>query len=300
MVSFKKLLSESFDQWSKHDCSSLGAALSYYAVLSLAPLLTIAVAIAGLAFRKEDLQTRIMGQVTGLMGQSGASAFGEMFGHATSLKANSAAIAVGFIVLLFSASGVFTELRTALNVIWDVKPKKSGWRQLVQEEFFSFAMVLGIGFLLLVSLVASTALAGLSKVVGAQPPGPVAHVLNALVSIIVTTLLFAFIYRVVPEQTLPWGRLWPGSFATAVLFTAGKFLLALYLTRAGVGSVYGAAGSLVVLLVWLYYSALIFLFGAEFTRVYACERDGVCLNIAQDGSTAAGHQQDNKPVPLAS
>ena len=187
------------------------------------------------------------------MGPSGAGAFREMLGHTQSLGANSAAIAIGLIVVLFSASAVFNELRTALNTIWDVKPKQSGWREMVREEFFSFAMVVGIGFLLLISLVASTAWAGLSRITGAPPAGPLAHGLNAIVSIFVITLLFGFIYRVVPEQTLPWRHLWPGSFATAVLFTAGKFLLALYLTKAGVGSVYGAAGSLVVLLVWLYY-----------------------------------------------
>jgi membrane protein len=298
MSDIKKLLSQSFEQWSKHNSSSLGAALAYYGILSLAPLLTIVVAIAGLAFHKETLQNRIVSQVSMLMGPSGASAFREMLVHTKSLEANSAAIAIGLLVLLVSASGVFSELRTALNIIWDVKTKQSGWRELVKEKFFSFAMVLGIGFLLLVSLVASTALAGFSKVIGARPPSPFAHGLNAIVSIVVITLLFAVIYRVVPEQTLPWRRLWPGSFATAVLFTGGKFLLALYLTRAGVGSVYGAAGSLVVLLVWLYYSAQIFLFGAEFTRVYACDREGVCLNIKSPDPTPA--ERDKKPLPLAS
>jgi membrane protein len=294
MSEIKKLLSQSLEQWSKHNSSSLGAALAYYGILSLAPLLTIAVAIAGLALGKQTVQNRIVGQVSALVGPSGASAFRQMLGHTKSLEASSAAIAIGLLVLLISASGVFSELRTALNIIWDVKPKQSAWREIVKQEFFSFAMVLGIGFLLLVSLVASTALAGFSKVIGARPPCPLAHGLNAIASIVVITLLFAFIYRVVPEQSLPWRRLWPGSFATAVLFTAGKFLLALYLTRVGVGSVYGAAGSLVVLLVWLYYSAQIFLFGAEFTRVYACDREGVCPNIK------TGDSPDKKPIPLAS
>jgi membrane protein len=158
-------------------------------------------------------------------------------------------------------------------------------------------MVIGIGFLLLISLVATTALAGFSKMVGAQPPGPLAHILNAIISIVVITLLFAVIYRVVPQQTLPWKKLWPGSFATALMFTAGKYLLALYLTKAGVGSVYGAAGSLVVLLVWFYYSAQIFLFGAEFTRVYACAEEGACLNIDSRESTA--DKQEQQPQPLA-
>jgi membrane protein len=279
MSDIKKLLSQSFEQWSKHNSSSLGAALAYYAILSLAPLLTIAVAIAGLALGKQAVQNQIVGQVRTLVGPSGASALRQMLGHTTSLEANSAAIAIGLVVLLVSASGVFNELRTALNIIWGVQPKQSGWREMVKEEFSSFAMVVGIGFLLLVSLVASTALAAFSQVLGARPPSPLAHGLNAIVSIVVITLLFAVIYRVVPDETLPWRRLWPGSFATAVLFIGGKFLLALYLTRAGVGSVYGAAGSLVVLLVWLYYSAQIFLFGAEFTRVYARDREGVCLNI---------------------
>jgi membrane protein len=294
----KRLLSQSFEQWSKHNSSSLGAALAYYAILSIAPLLTIAVAIAGLVFGKQSIEDRIVGQVSTLVGSSGASAFREMLGHTKSLEANSAAIAIGLIVLLISAAGVFNELRTALNIIWNVKPKQSGWREMVKDEFLSFAMIVGIGFLLLISLMASTALAGFSKMIGSQPPGPLAHGLNAIVSIVVITLLFALIYRVVPERTLAWRRLWPGSFATAVLFTGGKFVLALYLTKAGVGSVYGAAGSLVVLLVWFYYSAQIFLFGAEFTLVYACDREGMCRNITSPDSAAA--ERDKKRLPLAS
>jgi membrane protein len=299
MNRIKSLLSHTYQQWSKHEAPALGAALAYYTVLSLAPLLAIAVAIAGLVFRKETVHGRIIEQVTGLMGSAGADAFQSMLAHAESPKAGVAVTIIGLIVLLFGASGVFSQLRKALNQIWDVKPKENtGWRDIIKEQFSSFAMVVGIGFLLLVSLVVTTILAGLSRLAGSHVPAALLQTVNTIVSIVGITVLFALIYRYVPEQTLPWSRLWLGSFATAVLFVVGKYALGLYLGKASVGSAYGAAGSLVVLLVWVYYSAQLFLFGAEFTRIYACEREGVCLNIQRESSAEAEHRQEK--LPLAS
>src|SRR5581483_6834811 len=168
----------------------------------------------------------------------------------------------------------------ALNRIWEIPPdKNASWWSIVKAEFFSFTMIVGIGFLLLVSLLVSTVLAALGKFASGYLPVGVMQVGNAILSLVVITLLFAVIYRVVPDRTLPWRGLWVGSFCTAVLFTLGKYALGLYLGKASIGSTYGAAGSLVVLFVWVYYSSQLFLLGAEFTRLYACESGARCLNV---------------------
>ncbi len=271
------LVSRSFSQWSSHDAQTLGAALSYYTVLSLAPLLVIAIAIAGLVFGEKAARDQIGGQLSGMIGSAGADAIQTMLANAHSPKAGIIATIIGFVVLLFSASGVFTALRKALNRIWDVDTSKnSSWWAMIRDEFFSFAMVVGIGFLLLVSLIASTFLAALGKFVGGYLPVGLFQAANIIISLVVITLLFTVIYRFVPQQRLPWRSLWVGSFATAVLFTLGKSLLGLYLGKASFGSAYGAAGSLVVLFVWVYYSSQLFLLGAEFTHVYACDRGLAC------------------------
>jgi membrane protein len=271
----KSLLSRTYEQWAKHEAPTLGASIACYTILSLAPLLTIAVAIVSFVIRNDNVQSRIVDQAMRLAGPAGADVVRALLTHTQSPKAGALSIALGLIVILFGASGVFKELRKALNLIWDVKPRgTTGWRATVTEQFSSFAMVIGVAFLLLTSLVVTTAVEGFSKAAEARTPAFLAHITNVTISIIIITLLFALIYRFVPEQTLPWMRLWPGSLATAILFTVGKYLLGFYLTRAGVASTYGAAGSPVVLLVWVYYSAQLFLFGAEFTHVYACDREG--------------------------
>jgi len=275
----RSLLSTTYGEWDKHDAQTHGAALSYFTVLSLAPLLVIAVSIAGLAFGRAAVQGEIVAQMKGVVG-SGAEAIQTMLAHAQSPSAGIVTSVIGFAVLLYGASGVFTQLRKALNRIWDVPAASSGsWWSMLREQFLSFAMVVGIGFLLLVSLVISTVLNAVGKFASAHLPMGVFHIVNWVFSLVVITLVFALIFRFVPKQTLPWQRLWPGSFATAVLFTIGKDLLGLYLGRASVTSAYGAAGSLVVLLIWVYYSSQLFLFGAEFTRIYACQTGGVCLNV---------------------
>jgi len=275
----RSLLSTTYNEWDKHDAQTHGAALSYYTVLSLAPLLVIAVSIAGLVFGRKAVQGEIVEQMKGVVG-SGAQAIQTMLAHAQSPSAGIVASVISFGVLLYGASGVFTQLRKALNRIWDIPAGEGGgWWSMLREQVFSFAMVVGIGFLLLVSLLVSTFLNVVGKFASAHLPMGVFHVVNWAFSMAVITLVFAMIFRFVPKQTLPWKRLWPGSFATAVLFTIGKDLLGLYLGRASVTSAYGAAGSLVVLLIWVYYSSQLFLFGAEFTRIYACHATGVCLNV---------------------
>jgi membrane protein len=292
----RSLLVATYEEWSKHDAQTQGAALSYFTVLSLAPLLVIAVSIAGLFFGKQLVQGQILGQMQALV-PAGADAVRTMLLHAQSPKAGILATIVGFVVLAFSASGVFYQLRKALNRIWDIPANNSGgWFSMISDQFFSFAMVVGIGFLLLVSLALTTFLAALGKFAGHYLPVSLFHVLNILFSLAVITVVFALIFRFVPQQTLPWRRLWPGSFGTAVLFTIGKFLLGLYLGRASVTSSYGAAGSLVVLLIWVYYSSQLFLFGAEFTRIYACHTAGVCLNVAPPEQAAGTEEEVRRRV----
>ena len=290
----RSLFTETYREWDKHDAQTQGAALSYFTVLSLAPLLVVAVSIAGIVFGRKAVQGQLIEQMRSLVG-SGADAIQTMLAHAQSPSSGIIASIIGFVVLLFGASGVFTQLRKALNRIWEVKPKEtSGWLGIVTSQFFSFTMVIGIGFLLLVSLGVTSFLTALGKFAGHYLPVGLFHIGNILISLAVVTLLFALIFRFVPEQTLPWRRLWPGSFATAILFTIGKYLLGLYLGRASVTSAYGAAGSLVVLLIWVYYSAQLFLLGAEFTRIYACRIAGICLNVASPDKQA-GEQSNAAP-----
>jgi len=278
------LLSETYKKWREHDSADLGAGLAYYTVMSLAPLLVIAVAIAGVAFRKETVQTQIIGQVTVLVGQDGAQAFKAMLQSAQSPKTGVLASVASVILLLFGASGVFAQLRKALNRMWDTDTSSaSSFTATIKEQILSFAMVDGVGFLLLVSLMATAAIGALGKFATSYVPTAAIQVINFFISLIGVTLLFAVIYRFVPQQRLPWSRLWPGSFVTAILFSIGKDLIGLYLGKASVGSAYGAAGSLVVLLVWIYYCSQLFLFGAEFTRIYACQQDRL-LNTSSDNN----------------
>lgn len=254
----------------------LGAAISYYTLFSLAPLLVIALAIAGLFFGAEASQGRLTGTLEGLLGPQGAEAVEGMIERANRPGTGLVAALLGVLALLFGASGVFGQLQAALDTVWDVKRKKGrGVMGFVKDRFFSFAMVVGVGFLLLVSLVVSAALSAVGDVLRAGLPGGelLWQVVNLVVSLGVTALLFALLFKVVPDVEVSWRDVLVGGLFTAVLFTVGKLLIGLYLGRGSVGSVYGAAGSLVIVLLWVYYSAQIFFLGAEFTQVYA-ERYG--------------------------
>ena len=272
------LLKETFSKWSDHDAPRLGASLAFYTILSLAPLLIIVIAIVSLIFGHDAAQDQIANQLRDLIGQSGADAVKTMLAGSHEASSGVVATVIGVITLLLGASGVCGELRAALNKMWDAKPAGgSGFMGMIKEKSFAFGMVLAIGFLLLVSLVVSAGLAAVGKFASGLLPIPpfVLEILNFLVSFGVITLLFALIYKYVPDVKIEWHDVWIGATATALLFTIGKFLIGLYLGKAGVGSAYGAAGSLIAVIVWVYYSAQIFFFGAEFTQVYAhAERDG--------------------------
>ena len=265
------IFKETLAAWSEDKVPRLGAALAYYTLFSLAPLVIIVVAVASLVFGEQAAQGRIADEIKGLVGATGAEAIQAMLQNAGDRKSSGiVATVIGIATLLFGASGVFGELQDALNTIWRVKPKPGrGILAIVRSRFFSFAMVLGIVFLLLVSLVVSAALAALGKFGSGTLPTPLLHLVDLVVSIAVVAVLFAMLFKVLPDVRIAWRDVWIGAFATSVLFTVGKILIGLYLGRSSVGSTFGAAGSLVVVLVWIYYSAQILFFGAELTKAYA-------------------------------
>jgi membrane protein len=281
---FWGLLKETGKEWSEDKAPRLGAALAFYSVLSLAPLLVIALSIAGAAFGEEAARGEVVAQIEGMVGAQGAQAIEEMIANAQKPQTGTLAAVLGIITLLFGAAGVFGQLQDALNTIWEVEPKPGrGVLGMIKDRFLSLTLVLGTAFLLLVSLALSAALHVLGEYVTGWLPGTevVGHVVNFVLTFGVTTLLFAMIFKFVPDARVAWRDVWVGALMTAVLFTLGKFLLGLYLGRGSVGSAYGAAGSLVVLVVWIYYSAQILFFGAEFTQVHA-KQHGAEITPARD------------------
>lgn len=266
------LLKETARSWSEDKSPRLAAALAYYTLFSIAPLVLITIAIAGLFFGEEAAAGQISGQIQHLVGAQAAQGIEGMVQNAGHKGHGTVASIVGIVTLLFGAAGVFGQLKDALNTIWGVEPKPGrGVWGFIKDRFLSLSMVLGVGFLLLVSLVLSAAAAAVSRFLGGMLPGVawLAPVLDLLLSTGLVTLLFAMIFKILPDAEVQWRDVWVGAFGTAVLFAIGKFLIGLYLGRPGVASAYGAAGSLIVMLLWVYYSAQILFFGAEFTKVYA-------------------------------
>jgi membrane protein len=267
-----RVFKDTVTEWTNDSASSRAAALSYYSALSISPLLIIAIAIAGLVFGPDHVRGQVMAQIQGLVGVGGADVIDSMLRSTNSTSGGVIATVVGLATLFLGASGVFIELEDALNKFWGAEPQQgSGLWGFVRTRLLSFAMVLGIGFLMLVSLLLSAALAALGKFIGGLIPAfeITAHIINAVLSLGIVTVLFALIFKVLPNVRLHWRDVWTGAFTTSVLFTVGKFLIGFYLGRASTASPYGAAGSVIVILLWVYYSALILYFGAEFTKVYA-------------------------------
>jgi membrane protein len=260
-------------EWLEDKCPQLGAALAYFTVFSLAPLVVVLLAVFGLIFGSSEMaRDRITEQLQYFVDSSGVKVVKDIAAQTAKPTVGIVATTVGVIVGLFGASGVFGQLQEALNTIWGVKPKRgNGIWAFVRTRFLSFAMVGGVCFLLLVSLTVETILRGLNDYLKAVLPGGhvLAMALFLLFDVLVIVLLFAFIFRYLPDAKIVWRDVWIGSALTAVLFVLGKFILALYLGSGAAGSAYGAASSLITLLLWIYYSAQILLFGAEFTQVYA-------------------------------
>jgi membrane protein len=254
---------------------SMGAAISYYTVFSLAPLLVIIIAVAGFLFGREAVQDQVVGQISGLIGRDGAIAVQGLIASASEPRTGVIATAISLAAMVVGATTVLGELQSALDRIWHVpeSQKASGIRAQFRTRLFSFGLILGFAFLMMVSLVASTAISAVGAYASALLPGweLMLHAINTAVSLCIGTLLFAAIFKWMPQTRIDWRDVWIGAGVTAVLFEAGKVLIGLYLGKSGVASSFAAAGSLVVILVWVYYAAQIFLLGAEFTKVYAQE-----------------------------
>jgi len=298
-----QFLKDSVVKWIEDKPFQLAAALSYYTLFSLAPLLVILIAIAGFAFGKEAAQNQIVETIQGMVGRESAEAVQEMIQN-TSNKPETGMIAtlVGIIILMVGAAGVVGQLQISLNTIWGVELKRGqGIWGLIRQRFISFAMILGIGFLLLVSLVISAVLSSLTQVLGTFLGGTalVAHGLDFLVSFTFVSALFAMIYKFLPDVQVDWQDVWIGAAITSFLFTIGKFLIGLYLGTSGVTSIFGAAASLITILLWVYYSSLIFFLGAEFTHVYARDYGSGVLPSDNAEKISLIHEARDKESPAA-
>lgn len=259
--------------WIDHDASTLGAALAFYTVFSFAPILIIAIGVIGILTGGDNVRADLLAQMRNLLGETGASAVQTLLSNAHYIGKSKAATAIGIGTLLMGASTVFVELQTSLDRIWGIPKRnrhRSVWR-FVRARLLSVGLVFAVGFLLMVSLLVSTVLAAagdwFAVFLGDRHFSILA--LDVLLSVLFSTALFAMIYKYVPQEPLQWSDLWVGAAVTAVLFNIGKFAIGFYLGKSAISSVYGAAGALLVLLLWTYYSAQIFLFGAEITRSYS-------------------------------
>jgi len=272
---FFKLAKKSVQGWIDDDVSSLGAAVAFYTVFSLAPLLMIVITVAGLFWGREAVQGEVLSQVSGMVGESGAAAVRGVIQSADEPAQGAVATLVSIVVLIVGSTTVFAELQSALDRIWEVpaQARKTGIWNLLRKRLLSFGLVLGLAFLLMVSLVISAGLAAFGTWTNDLMPGweTVLQVLNTVISFAIITVLFAMIFKFMPQAKVAWRDVWVGALVTAVLFEIGKFLIGLYVGKSTLASSYAAAGSLVVVLMWVYYAAQVFLLGAEFTWAYATE-----------------------------
>lgn len=300
------LLKLTYQGWKEDKASRLSAALAYYTIFSLAPMLLIIIAVTGFFFGQRDIvQSQVLNQIEGLVGADGREFVSGLLTSASNPAKGIFATIVGIITLLFGALGVFNELHNALNTIWEVKEEETkGFIESIKKVIFSrllsFSMILGIGFLLLVSLVISAGLSAMQETIGNAIPVSeiLLQIVNLIISIGVITVLFALIFKFLPDAEIAWRDVWLGAFVTAVLFSLGKFLIGIYLGNSTVTSSFGAAGSLVLLLLWIYYSAQILLFGAEFTQVYANQLGSKIVPEGEEAvsSSAATPPPGRKPT----
>ncbi len=298
------LIKQTYAKWSEHQAPRLGASVAFYSVLSFAPLLILITAVIALVFGQQSAQGALIDEARQLIGDKGAETVQSLLKNAQKPSSGIFASLIAFATLLFGASGVFSELQDALNVIWESTAQTaSGFLGMIKQRLFSFGMVLSVGFLLLVSLLLSAALAYIGHSFGELVPMPpvILQAINFIVSFLVITVLFALMFKYVPSAKVPWRNVFVGAVGTALLFTVGKFLLGLYLGKASVGSTYGAAGSLVAVIVWIYYSAQIFFFGAEFTHVYATAQagNGTAEQAAPAPQTKEGETPKNATSAVA-
>lgn len=266
-----KLITGTIARWNQTRVFLLGAALSFYAIISLPSMMVIIIAIAGRFLGEEDVQVALIDQAQQVMGDAGATAIRSLIDSVSLSSLTNFSTIIGLGVLIWVATTVFSQLQNALNAVWEISPpERGGIRRYVRKRFISFVIVIGIGVLLMASLVLSTFISALQRVIN-QPFDELSLVMqlsDIIISWVVIAFLFALIYKLLPSARIAWREVLPGAVLAALLFTLGKFLIAFYLTRSNLASAYGAASSLVLLLLWVYYSALIFFLGAVFTRVY--------------------------------
>jgi membrane protein len=296
------LLKETASNWSSHKDARLGAALAYYSIFSIGPLIVIAIAVAGLAFGAEAVRGEVGNQVRGLLGDAGGQAVDAMLAGASKRREGLFATLFGIATLIFAALGVVVQLKDALNTVWEVpSSKSSGIWSFLRTYLVSLAGVLSLGFLLLVSLLFTTALAAAGKYIQPWLPEAAMQATGFVLSFAFITLLFAMMFKWLPDATVAWRDVWLGAAVTALLFEVGKFLIGLYIGKQGLESTFGAAASLVVLLIWVYYSSQIMLMGAEFTRAYALRYGSLRHRagaLPTDGAASAPHDPSD-PVQVA-
>lgn len=299
MGKYLNLFKETAKEFSEDKVPRLGAALAYYTIFSIGPLLLIAVAMAGLFLGQEAAQGQISGELGKFFGPAMAKSLEQMIEAAAKPKSGTIATIVGVLTLMLGAAGFFGQLKDALNTIWNVGPKKAGGiLGFIKGRFLSMAMVLGIGFLLLVTLVFDAAISAmgpmLERLVGGEA---LLHVLSLVLSFAIATVLFAAIFRILPDLKIAWRDVWLGAVFTSLLFALGKLGLGVYLGKVAVGSAFGAAGSLVILLVWVYWSAQILFFGAEFTQVYTRTFGTLQGDTSKRDARAQAGRVEDRPKP---
>lgn len=274
--SFKGLwevLKNSFKGFGDDKVTKMSGSLAYYTVFSMAPLLIMIISLAGIFLGREAVEGKIYGQLAGFVGSDTAAQLQEIIKNASLAGKSKIAAIIGGITLLIGATTVFAEIQDSINTIWGLKPKpKKGWLKMLQNRFLSFSVIASLGFLLLVSLGITALVEGLSERLMSHFPDVtvvIFYIINLVLTLIVVTSIFAVIFKVLPDANIKWRDVWSGAIATSILFILGKFAISFYISKSEVGSTYGAAGSLVVLLLWVYYSSIILYFGAEFTKAYA-------------------------------
>jgi membrane protein len=292
---------EAAENWSRHQDSRQGAALAYYSVFSIGPLIVIAIAIAGFVFGREAVTGQVALSIKDMLGDTGAKAVQAMLVDASRPKEGLLATSLGIGALLFAAIGVVVQLKDALNIVWEIKETPgSGLWYYIRSYVLSFAGVLSVGFLLLVSLLVTTALAAMGKYAAQYIQEWVFHLISILVSFCVITLLFAMMFKWLPDATIDWYDVWLGAIITAALFEIGKSAIGFYIGKQGLESTYGAAASIVVVLIWVYYSSQIILMGAEVTHAFAKHKGSIKKREQSDRSFPdhPGGVRADKPVDL--
>lgn len=267
------VLKDAFSSFTDDRCLKLSAALAYYTVFSLAPLLVLVMSLASIFLGEEAIRGQIFGQINGLVGNEAAKQIQDMIKNVGLSGKTNTALAIGIITLLIGATSIFVEIQDSVNLIWRVKPKpKRGWLKLIKDRLLSSSLIVSLGFLLLVTFIINGIVLALSDQLSRFLPGVGVYVVSAInfaISTVVVTTLFAIIFKVLPDAKIAWKDVRWGAFFTAILFMLGRYLIGLYIETTGSSSTYGAAGSLIVILTWIYYTAAILYFGAEFTLAYA-------------------------------